>query len=246
MKVWIFHGNFANRKIIYYRFLFTMRPPEIIKTADGSDTLFIRELGEHYHSTFGAVQESMHVFINAGLRHVEQSELTIFEVGFGTGLNAWITLSEAFKTNQNIRYITVEKYPLSTELWSELNYPAVLPQYDPEYFRIIHQAEWNKEVKITNYFSILKLASDLIDVDYSALPLFNLIFFDAFSPDKQPELWETSVFREISGHSAQSAIIVTYCAKGAVRRSLTEVGFRAERIPGPPGKREMLRGTKNN
>ncbi len=222
-----------------------MNTPVIIKTDDGSDTLFVRELGENYHSTFGAVQESIHVFINAGLRHAGQSVLTLFEVGFGTGLNAWLTLLETIKTGQYIRYITVEKYPLELELVKKLNYPSFLPDGDPSHFQMIHEATWNIEVSITDHFSILKLASDLKNVDYSNLPMFNLIFFDAFSPDKQPELWETSILRKISDHCAQGAKIVTYCAKGAVRRSLIEAGFVAERIAGPPGKREMLRGTKD-
>jgi len=217
---------------------------EIVKTDDGSDTLFMKELGEHYHSTFGAVQESMHVFINAGLRQCDQPMLNIFEVGFGTGLNAYLTVLESIKTGQSIRYLTVEKYPLPEELWSAINYPNIIPDGKPELFRIIHESKWNEEVKITDHFSILKLPSDLTEVDYSVLPLFDLIFFDAFSPEKQPELWETSIFYQLAKHCTNRAKLVTYCAKGAVRRSLNESGFNTERIPGPPGKREMLRGTR--
>jgi tRNA U34 5-methylaminomethyl-2-thiouridine-forming methyltransferase MnmC len=218
--------------------------PELVKTVDGSDTLFVRELGEHYHSTFGAVQESMHIFINSGLRQCDQPVLNLLEVGFGTGLNAYLTALETFRTKQTILYITIEKYPLPSEIWTILNYPAFIPEGNPEVFRKIHEADWNKYVKITDYFSILKLSSDLTVTDYSALPLFDLIFFDAFSPEKQPELWETKIFLQLAEHSARMAKIVTYCAKGIVRRSLIEVGFTVERIPGPPGKREMLRGTK--
>jgi tRNA U34 5-methylaminomethyl-2-thiouridine-forming methyltransferase MnmC len=218
--------------------------PELVKTDDGSDTLFVRELGEHYHSTFGAVQESMHIFINAGLRQCHQPYLNLFEVGFGTGLNAYLTLLESINIKQTIRYFTIEKYPLQPEIWSVLNYPAVIPEGNPELFRSIHTAKWDKEIKINDHFSILKLSSDLTDVDYSALPLFDLVYFDAFSPEKQPELWETSIFRNIESHCLPFAKLVTYCAKGAVRRSLKEAGFTPERIPGPPGKREILRGTK--
>ena len=223
-----------------------MSAPELIKTADGSDTLFVRELDEHYHSTFGAIQESTHVFIEAGLRKCEQSQLIILEMGFGTGLNAYLTISEILKTKQSIRYITIEKYPLPQSTWEMLNYPTLIPGGSSEHFRKIHEAAWNKEVKITDYFSILKLSSDLSGIDYSAMPLFDLIFFDAFSPGKQPELWTTSVFRQISAHCSPAAKFVTYCAKGVVRRSLNEVGFATERIPGPQGKREMLRGTKTS
>ena len=222
-----------------------MLTPELIKTDDGSDTLFNTELGEHYHSTHGAIQESMHVFIQAGFRTCQQSSLTIFEVGFGTGLNTYLTLLETLKTNQRIRYITVEKYPLSRKTWEALNYPQALPGGGQKFFLKIHEAAWNEEVPINDQFTLLKLSSDLTAIDFSDLPFFDLVYFDAFSPDKQAELWVSSVFRKVSDHCVIEAKIVTYCAKGAVRRTLSEVGFKAERIPGPPGKREMLRGTKN-
>ena len=220
-----------------------MITPELFKTDDGSDTLFAREIGEHYHSTFGAVQESMHIFISSGLRQCDELALNLFEVGFGTGLNAYLTVLETNRTKQTIRYITIEKYPLPSEIWTTLNYPAFIPEGNPELFRKIHEAAWNEDVKINEYFSILKLSADLTDIDTSALPLFNLIYFDAFSPEKQPELWETTIFLKLAGHCADQAKLVTYCAKGKVRRSLIEAGFTTERIPGPPGKREILRGT---
>ena len=219
---------------------------ELVKTADGSDTLFAAKFGEHYHSTFGAVQESRHIFINAGFRKCGQKSLTLFEVGFGTGLNAYLTLLEVLKTKQSVRYITIEKYPLSSQIWEELNYPTIISEGDHELFRKLHKAEWNKEVKITDYFSILKLSSDLTEFNYSNLPLFDLIYFDAFSPEKQPELWGTPIFCQLSAHCSAGAKFLTYCAKGAVRRSLQEAGFFVERIQGPPGKREVLRGTKNH
>ena len=222
-----------------------MAQPELVKTEDGSDTLFVKELGEHYHSTFGAVQESMHIFIEAGLRKCLQPELNIFEVGFGTGLNAYLTALESIKTSQSIRYITIEKYPIPEELWSSINYPTIIPDGNPEIFQKIHEAKWNEYVKITDDFSICKLSSDLTLIDYSHFPLFDLIYFDAFSPEKQPELWETPIFSQLAGHCSSKAKLVTYCAKGVVRRSLIEAGFTTERIPGPPGKREILRGTKS-
>jgi tRNA U34 5-methylaminomethyl-2-thiouridine-forming methyltransferase MnmC len=221
-----------------------MTIPELVKTDDGSDTLFVRELGEHYHSTFGAVQESMHVFIHAGLHKCDQLILTIFEVGFGTGLNTYLTLLETIKTNQSVRYITVEKHPLQDELWSAINYPEIIPNGNQKLFKLIHNAKWDEEVKITNQFSLLKLHSDLTDINYAALPLFDLIYFDAFSPEKQPELWATAIFCQLANQCTPHAKLVTYCAKGVVRRSLIEAGFTTERIPGPPGKREMLRATK--
>lgn len=220
-----------------------MKTPELVKTADGSDTLYVSELNEHYHSTFGAVQESRHIFIEAGLHKSEQDSINLFEVGFGTGLNAYLTVLETIKTNQNIRYITIEKYPLTSEIWTALNYTEIISDGNLSLFEMIHEAKWNEEVKITDHFSILKLSIDLMNVDYSNLPMFDLIYFDAFSPEKQPELWETSIFHRLAGHCANRAKLVTYCAKGVVRRSLITAGFTPERIPGPPGKREMLRGT---
>jgi len=219
--------------------------PKLVKTEDGSDTLFVPALDEHYHSIHGAVQESMHIFISAGLHQCDKSNLNIFEVGFGTGLNAYLTILESIKTKQTIRYFTIEKYPLQSEIWSALNYKAIIPDGNPELFQMIHEAKWNEEVKINDHFSILKLSSDLLDIDYSIFPLFDLIYFDAFSPEKQPKLWETSIFIKLENHCAMFAKLVTYCAKGVVRRSLRDAGFDPERISGPPGKREILRGTKN-
>jgi len=220
-----------------------MNIPELVKTDDGSDTLYVRELNEHYHSTFGAVQESKHIFIEAGLHKCKQESINIFEVGFGTGLNAYLTALECTKTNQNVLYISIEMYPLPPEIWTTLNYSEFVPEGNSLLFKMIHQAKWNEIVKITDHFSLLKLPVDLLRVDYSKLPLFDLIYFDAFSPEKQPELWDTSVFTQIASNCESKAILVTYCAKGVVRRSLIAAGFTVERIPGPPGKREILRGT---
>ena len=222
-----------------------MATTEISKTDDGSDTIYNRDIGESYHSTFGAVQESMHVFISAGLRQMKNSAVSILEIGFGTGLNALLSLAESMRSGQTIRYIAIEKYPLSATIWNRLNYMEILPDSDPHVFNALHDADWNKQTQITDNFSLLKLSSDLLDLDYSDFPFIDLVYFDAFSPEKQPELWETIVFRKIAEHCNPGAKFVTYCAKGAVRRSLTEVGYTVERIPGPPGKREMLRGTKS-
>ena len=225
--------------------LVNMNLHEIVKTSDGSDTVFQKELGEHYHSTFGAIQESLHVFIEAGLRKINKNPVTIFEVGFGTGLNAYLTISESLTNKRSIRYFTIEKFPLPREIWKSLNYPVIIENANPMYFNSIHETPWNQEVNITSEFSILKLSSDLTHLDLSELPLFDLIYYDDFSPEKQPELWETQIFKKLADHCLTGAKIVTYCAKGAVRRSMKEAGFTPERLPGPPGKREMLMGTKS-
>jgi tRNA U34 5-methylaminomethyl-2-thiouridine-forming methyltransferase MnmC len=222
-----------------------MISPVLVKTADGSDTLFAIDPGEHYHSTFGAVQESMHIFIGAGLKKCDQIAINLFEVGFGTGLNAYLTALETLGSNQTIRYISIERYPLPPAVWSALNYPSIVSNGDSHLFRMIHEAEWNEEVNITNTFSILKLTSDLRGFDFSDLPMFDLVYFDPFSPEKQPELWATLIFSQIASHCAPMAKFVTYSAKGEVRRSLIEAGFDPERIPGPPGKRHIITATLN-
>lgn len=219
--------------------------PKLVKTSDGSDTLYHSGLGEHYHSIHGAVQEAVHIFIAAGLRTCDKTTLTIFEVGLGTGLNAYLTILEEHTNIRTIRYIAIEKFPLPAEIWGSLNYPQIIPNGHPLFFREVHKAPWGTEVNITPDFSILKLSLDLASVDYSTLPLLDLVYYDAFSPEKQPELWEPQIFKQLADHCNPGAKIVTYCAKGAVRRSLKEAGFAPERLPGPPGKREMLRGIKN-
>jgi len=216
----------------------------IIKTDDGSDTLFVKELDEHYHSTFGAIQESLHVFIKTGLNVKDESPLTIFEVGFGTGLNAFLTFLDTLKSGQIIQYITIEKYPISRNMWELLNYPELLSKDHTEIFRAIHLSPWNEKVNITENFALTKITGDMTSFDFDLLPVFDLIYFDAFSPEKQPELWETRIFEKLYANTAPFGKLVTYCSKGAVRRSLQKSGYITERLPGPPGKREILRAKK--
>jgi tRNA U34 5-methylaminomethyl-2-thiouridine-forming methyltransferase MnmC len=216
----------------------------IKKTADGSDSLFVSEIEEHYHSTFGAVQESLHVFIKTGLNEKRISPLTLFEVGFGTGLNAFLTLLDTLKTRQVIHYIAIEKFPIPRETWEMLNYPQILSENDSCFFAEMHKIPWNVKVDITENFSLTKINGDLTSFNLNHLPAFDLIFFDAFSPEKQPELWDISIFKRLFTNTAPSGKLVTYCSKGAVRRALQESGYIVERIPGPPGKREILRATK--
>jgi tRNA U34 5-methylaminomethyl-2-thiouridine-forming methyltransferase MnmC len=217
---------------------------DILKTADGSDTLFVRELGEHYHSTFGAVQESMLVFIQNGLKIKENSPLTIFEVGFGTGLNAYLTYQDALQSGQSIHYISIEKYPVPRNLWEMLNYPQFISTSESRIFRAMHLAPWNEKVRITENFTLKKILGDMTSFDFDLQPLFDLIYYDAFSPEKQPELWEKAIFKKLFSNTAPFGKLVTYCSKGSVRRALQESGYLTERLPGPPGKREILRASK--
>ncbi|TKG95943.1 SAM-dependent methyltransferase [Puteibacter caeruleilacunae] len=214
------------------------------QTEDGSHTLHIPEMDETYHSIHGAIQESNHVFIEAGLKKVTIPVVHIFEVGFGTGLNALLTCLEALKNNTRIYYHTIELYPLDEELWRNLNYPDQLSDQAQDIFNKLHEAPWEEEVQITDGFIILKTKNSLVDYKFTGELKYDLIYFDAFAPGKQEEMWSKEIFQNITEVMNAKSVFVTYCAKGAVRRNLQEAGLTMERIPGPPGKRQMLRGTK--
>ncbi|NER10695.1 tRNA U34 5-methylaminomethyl-2-thiouridine-forming methyltransferase MnmC [Muriicola jejuensis] len=216
----------------------------IITTADGSRTLAIEDWNEHYHSTHGAVNEAFHVFIDHGLAVCAQKEVSILEVGFGTGLNALITMHEAKKRNQSIAYTGVEAYPVSLDEVDQLNYVDELdvPHLRTAYLKM-HQCPWGVEVPLTPGFTLVKQKKDFDQI--SDQGAFDLIYFDAFGPRVQPELWTFSIFSKMFNALRSKGVLVTYSAKGSVRRALQEVGFSVERLPGPPGKREMLRGRKS-
>ncbi len=218
---------------------------EIIKSNDGSDTLRNSILDETYHSTHGAIQEAMHVFINAGLNYFveknKSNKIKILEIGFGTGLNAILTLEAIlFYENISLEYTAFEKYPVPVNVVTELNYLNKVS--NPKLLIKIHEVPWEIKNQVTNQFSITKKQVDLLE--YQEKHQYNLIYFDAFSPTKQLELWTKEVFRKMYESLSSNGVLVTYCAKGQVRRDLESIGFRVERIPGPPGKREMLRAIK--
>lgn len=217
----------------------------IQKTEDGSPTIYLPELDEHYHSVHGAIQESSHIFIQAGLRSLPAGHIRILEVGFGTGLNAFLTLLETFNNpDLSIEYFTVERYPLSTDITEQLDYPHLLAPDRADLFAALHRAPWDKPVNITSAFTLHKIEGDIATV-----PLpddINLIYFDAFAPEKQPEMWQQSIFDRIASHASPQSVIVTYCAKGDVRRGWQATGFRMEKLAGPPGKRHILRGIKES
>lgn len=214
----------------------------IMMTADGSHTIFMNGMNEPYHSTHGALRESMHVFINEGLQRTEQTHLRILEVGFGTGLNALLTLKESISRNLNIYYHAVEKYPVKESEFTLLNYEKVIDSCPEGVFLRMHNCPWGKHVKMTNHFTLYKENSDFRSMNLPSH--FNLVYFDAFSPDKQPELWTEDIFGTINKVSDPGAILVTYSSKGAVRRTLTACGFSVHKVTGPPGKREMIRAVK--
>lgn len=221
-----------------------MKSPHVIfeQTADGSHTLFVPELNEHYHSVNGAWQESRHVFIDAGLKQCEKQEIAVFEVGFGTGLNAFLALLEAERSDKIVRYTSLEKYPLPADTVSGLNYAGLIAPERAEYFKALHRVEWGKEIQISPNFFLHKMEDDLCT--HAFLSTYDVIFFDAFAPDKQPEMWNPEWFAKLFDHTNAAGILTTYCAKGVVRRSLQAAGYVVERLQGPPGKREMLRGRK--
>ena len=219
---------------------------ELILTEDGSHTLRVEEMDECYHSTHGAVQESMHIFINSGLREYvsingDKREINVLEIGFGTGLNAFLTFIEAEKLNLKVNYTTLELYPLSMDDVMRLNYPEVLCG-DREIFEKLHYMSWNAEGDISPFFALCKIEADF--TGYELPGFYDVIYFDAFSPEKQPEMWSETGFVEIFKQSSAGAVMTTYCAKGSVRRAMQSAGFITERLPGPPGKREILRGRK--
>ena len=217
----------------------------IIKTADGSDTVIIPELNVSYHSKHGAMQESMHVFIEAGFRYlINQSTnqpINIFEMGFGTGLNAFLTAIEATDKKIKVYYVAVEKSPLSEKEIKLLNYTECLE--NEGLFQAIHEGEWNHDFVVNEFFTLSKIRSDLIS--YSINQQFNIIYYDAFAPSAQPELWTQKIFEKLFLMLLPGGILVTYCSKAEVRRAMQSAGFEVKKIQGPAGKREMVRAHLN-
>ncbi len=218
---------------------------EFKTTSDGSHTLFVPELNEHYHSTNGAIQESKHVFIEAAFNNCSKSNINILEVGFGTGLNAFMTFLESENMSKAINYTTLELYPISYNNIEKLNYAQLLDIGKLDIFRKLHTAQWEVPEQITNNFSILKKNIDFSNPDnFITSDTFDIVYFDVFGPEKQPEMWSPDIFRKIYSLMNSKGIITTYSAKGSIRRMMQSIGLEVERIPGPPGKREMLRAIK--
>lgn len=211
-------------------------------TEDGSDTLYLPQLDEHYHSVHGAIQESQHVFIRHGLNlFSERKCVKIFEIGFGTGLNALLSLDFAVAHRMNVDYYAIEKYPLDESVYGRLNYANAIGGYGFEY-TLMHEAEWGGRTSIADAFNLTKIKADLTNSNIGNG--YDLVYQDAFAPDKQPEMWTADVFEKLYEAMSKCGVLVTYSAKGQVRRNMQAAGFTVERLPGPPGKREMLRACK--
>jgi tRNA U34 5-methylaminomethyl-2-thiouridine-forming methyltransferase MnmC len=215
---------------------------ELTLTSDGSHTIYVRELDEHYHSVHGAVQESSHIFIRNGFEICKADPISIFEVGFGTGLNALLTAVICSSGNREVNYTAIEKYPLDNITIMSLNHPQFAGEKGKEIFNKIHSAPWNISTKICKNFDLKKIESDLTKEQLQGR--YDLIFFDAFGPDKQPEMWTREIFEGISSVTNKNGIFVTYSAKGDVKRILKACGFDVILVPGPPGKRQMIRAVK--
>ncbi len=215
---------------------------EIKITEDGSHTIFIPELNEHYHSTHGAIQEAIHVYINTGLKFSDKNPIRILEIGFGTGLNTYLSLIEAENTKRQIDYHSLERYPVEEEQVKELNYAEQIEFEKKDLFKQLHQAEWNQTLAISSYFNLNKISGDLKSIDFT--DEYDLIFFDAFAPDVQADLWTEEIFKKLYACTSPNAILVTYCSKGIVKRALRASGFEVKRLAGPPGKHHILRARR--
>lgn len=216
---------------------------EVIKTLDGSTTIHLQEWNECYHSKHGAIQEAKHVFIKNGLSLFENNPVSILEIGFGTGLNTFITFLETNHKNQKIDYVGVEAYPVETTEILAMNYVSQLEANEyAAVFKKMHECEWSKKVEITSHFLLTKRKQFFDEID--DFETFDLIYFDAFGYRVQPELWSTEIFRKMYNSLRPNGVLVTYAARGVVKRSMIEVGFTVEKLAGPPGKREMFRASK--
>ena len=220
----------------------------VITTSDGSKTIQIEDWDEQYHSIHGAIQESQHVYVNTGLHHFlklyNPKELRILEIGFGTGLNAFLTALESGQQDVEIHYEGVDAYPVEADELSQLNYAARIAANQQHLFDSLHKLSWEELHSITSNFSLKKrqqFFSELSDENS-----FDLIYFDAFGARVQPELWTESIFKSMYRALKNKGVLVTYSAKGSVRRAMQTAGFLVERLEGPPGKREMLRATKSS
>ncbi len=213
--------------------------PKIIHTADKSPTLYLEEIDEHYHSINGALQESMHVFINAGLHKISKKNINILEIGFGTGLNVILTYNEIKNSNKKVFYKGIEKYPLKNEIIEQLQKENI---FNSEVFLKIHNSNWEKEINISENFVLQKQKIDLIN--FQATKEYDLIYFDAFAPNKQPKLWTDEIFLKLYKATKKDGVLVTYSAKGIVKQALRNAGFGVKRLKGPAGKRHMVRAVK--
>lgn len=221
-----------------------MQTDEYHITADGSHTLFSEIHGAYYHSMNGALTESQHIFINSGFKHLSDTlkQISILEVGLGTGLNAALTANESLISGIETSYTAIELYPITEQQINGLNYGQILSPEVAEFWSKVMLAEWNSSVEINQSFEICKVNEDF--TKWIPTKSFNLIYFDAFAPDDQPEMWSVEMFQKLYSSLSSGGILVTYSSKGIVKQALRAAGFKVERLAGPPGKRHILRAVK--
>jgi tRNA U34 5-methylaminomethyl-2-thiouridine-forming methyltransferase MnmC len=211
---------------------------------DGSHTIYDAIIDEHFHSVHGAITESQHVFVKNGFGFLDKSELKILEIGFGTGLNVFLTLMESMKTGTKVDYDSIDLYPLDAELLDKLNYAQILAPEMSTVYKSICSCAWNERNTIIEGFILTKILGNALLIDFDKT--YDLIYFDAFSPEKQPEMWTKEFFGRIFNALNPGAVLVTYSAKGVVKRTLKDIGFDVELLSGPPGKRQMIRAVNKN
>jgi len=218
---------------------------EIIITEDGSHSISLEKTNIVFHSRYGAVQESQHIYIDAGLKQILHAKpcIRIFELGFGTGLNALLAFINADNNGQFIYYETIEAFPLEKHLFENLNYCENLNRSDLKpYFLQLHLCEWNRIIPIGDFFQFKKINTALLEYRFEST--FDIIFYDAFAPNAQPELWTKEVFGKLFAGLSQNGLLLTYCSKGIVQRAMRTAGFAVDRLPGPSHKREIIRAEK--
>lgn len=216
---------------------------EILTTNDGSTTIHLPDWDESYHSKHGAIQEAYHVFIKSGFSLIKGNSISILEIGFGTGLNAFITYLEAKKSNQTIDYVGVEAYPVEVAEALQMNYVSELDATNEiTIFSKMHESNWEEKQNITDNFSLTKRKQFFQDI--SDENTFDLIYFDAFGFRLQPELWSLEIFQKMYKAIKTDGVLVTYACRGSIKQAMLECGFKVEKLPGAPGKREMIRATK--
>jgi len=215
---------------------------EVFVTEDGSTTFKLQDATEQFHSIHGAINESLHIYIQQGLQYRSLlPNITLLEVGFGTGLNAILTFIHA--AHQSIRYDAIENYPLSTKEVAQLNYSQLLPNFPTKVFETMHLAKSSQAIMLTDSFQFRKILKKIEDIELSK-NYYDLVYYDMFNPDLQPELWSENIFSKIYSAIKPNGFLITYCAKGCVKRTLKNVGFSLEALPGPASKREITRATK--
>lgn len=223
--------------------------PELIVTDDGSHSLYLPGLKETYHSFHGALQESQHVFVKAGLEYFTMQSgkpaVKVLEVGFGTGLNTLLTADWASEKRLEVEMESIEAYPLPLTMVHKLNYPQLMNSTAAQsWFNNIHEAAWNKLTSIHAFFLLRKINNELESQELPSA-CYDVVFYDAFAPNKQAELWEKELLSRVHESQTPNGVFVTYCAKGQLKRDLKEIGYSVETLPGPPGKKEMVRATKS-